>query len=183
MDEQRQSWMISRMSFLEDDSDLLIIDTSAGLHKNVLTFALACDMMLLITTPEPTAIRDAYSVLKTLCQASAGKLNVGLVVNMVTDEKEGFWVAERIVSASEQFLNFHIPYLGCIVWDSRLRESVKKRKPLLLDGADSPAAPYFRALAQKVYESSEEGQSLKKPARRDSFLLRLLRHGGNREKT
>jgi flagellar biosynthesis protein FlhG len=181
LDDQRQSWIISRLSQLEDDADLLILDTSAGIHRNVLSFAMASDLSLIITTPEPTAIRDSYSVLKTLCQATNGALNAGLVVNMANDEKEAFLVAERIISAGEQFLDFKIPYLGCILWDSELRESVKKRKPLLLGDVESASVPYFKELAQKIYESSEEGQSSRKPRRHDTFLLRLLRQAGNKE--
>ncbi|MDR0653368.1 MAG: MinD/ParA family protein [Synergistaceae bacterium] len=182
LDEQGQAWMMSRLSSLEEETDLLIIDASAGIHKNVLSFAMSSDMVILITTPEPTAIRDSYGVLKNLYQSAGGAISIGLLVNMAGDEKEAFRVAEKIISASEQFLNFKVPYLGCVLWDSEIRESVKKRKPLLLSDVESVSLPYFRALAQKIYESSEEGQSLKKPAHRDTFLLRLLRQGGNREK-
>jgi flagellar biosynthesis protein FlhG len=182
LDEQAQSWMINRQSFLEEETDLLIIDSSAGIHTNVLSFAISSDMVILITTPEPTAIRDSYGVLKSLYQATRGAISIGLLVNMASDEKEAFLVAEKIISASEQFLNFKVPYLGCVLWDSEIRESVKKRKPLFLNESESVSFPYFRALAQKIYESSEEGQSSKKPARRDTFLLRLLRPSGNKEK-
>jgi flagellar biosynthesis protein FlhG len=173
--------MINRLSFLEDETDLLILDTSAGIHKNVLSFATASDLSLLVTTPEPTAIRDSYSILKSLCQTTGGKINAALLVNMASDEKEAFSVAERIISASEQFLDFKVPYLGCVLWDSELRESVKKRRPLLLGGGSSPAVPYFRSLAQKIFDFSEEGQIAKRMVRQDTFLLRLLRQGGNRE--
>ncbi|MDR1581548.1 MAG: MinD/ParA family protein [Synergistaceae bacterium] len=182
LDEQGQAWMMDRLSSLEEDTDLLIIDASAGIHKNVLSFAMSSDMVMLITTPEPTAIRDSYGVLKSLYQAAKGAISIGLLVNMASDEKEAFLVAERIISASEQFLSFKVPYLGCVLWDSEIRESVKKRKPLLLNEAESASFPYFRALAQKIYESSEEGQLSKKLARRDTFLLRLLRQAENREK-
>ena len=65
LDEQQQSWVIGRLSVLEDDIDMLLLDTSAGIHKNVLSFAVASDLTLLVTTPEPTSIRDCYSVLKS----------------------------------------------------------------------------------------------------------------------
>ena len=132
LDEQGQSWMIDRLSRLEDDTDLMILDMSAGIHQNVISFAMASDLSLLITTPEPTAIRDSYSVLKTLCQATGGDIDIGLVVNMANSDREAFLVSERIISAAEQFLDFRIPYYGCVIYDSALRDSVKKRKPLLL---------------------------------------------------
>jgi ATPases involved in chromosome partitioning len=73
LDDQKQSWFIEKLSALEDDLDLLILDTGAGIQRNVLAFAMAADRTILLTTPEPTAIRDSYSVLKSLCQASKGQ--------------------------------------------------------------------------------------------------------------
>ncbi|MDL2264573.1 MinD/ParA family protein [Synergistaceae bacterium OttesenSCG-928-I11] len=173
LDEQRQLWIIERLGFLENDIDLLILDTSAGIHKNVLSFATSADMSVLLTTPEPTAIRDAYSVLKSLCQATEGSVNIGLVVNMAADEKEASLVADRIVSAAEQFLNYKVRYLGCILWDQMLREAVKNRKPLLLSGGESVSIPYFKALAEKL--SDPQGGKKNKSLREDSFLRRLAR--------
>jgi flagellar biosynthesis protein FlhG len=182
IEDQRQSWIINRLSFLEDEIDILILDSGAGIYKNILSFALASDLSLIITTPEPTAIRDSYSVLKSLCQETKGGLKAGLVVNMAKDEKEALLVAERIISASEQFLDFKIPYLGCILWDSGIRESVIKRKPLLLWDAKSPSVPYFRKIARTIYETIDGGRSFGKNARRDSFFMRLLKQAANREK-
>lgn len=174
LDDQRQSWMISRLSFLESDIDVLLVDTSAGLHKNVLTFSMASDLTILLTTPEPTAIRDSYSVLKSLCQSTNGEISIGLVVNMASDEKEALLVSERIIGAADQFLNFKIPYLGCVIWDAALREAVKKRKPLLLHNADSPSAPYFKSLANKIFQSAESTETEKKGKGLGSFLRRLV---------
>jgi flagellar biosynthesis protein FlhG len=183
LDEQSQSWMINRLSFLEDDIDILILDSGAGIYKNILSFALSSDLSLIITTPEPTAIRDSYSVLKSLHREARGELNAGLVVNMAKDEREAFLVAERIISASEQFLDFKIPYFGCVLWDSGIRESVIKRKPLLLWDAKSLSVPYFRRLARTIYDSTFEGRASGKNTRqRDTFLTRLLRRAVDREK-
>jgi len=181
LDQQGQSWMIGRLSNL-GDADLLILDTSAGIHQNVISFAMASDLSLLITTPEPTAIRDSYGVLKTLCKATGGDIDIGLVVNMASNDDEALLVSERIISAAEQFLDFKMPYFGCVIWDSALRESVRKRKPLLLGDVESVSVPYFKDLAQKIYDSSEEGQSLKKPEKRDTFLTRLLRQVTRKER-
>jgi flagellar biosynthesis protein FlhG len=180
IDEQRQSWIINRLSFLEDEIDILILDSGAGIYKNILSFALASDLSLIITTPEPTAIRDSYSVLKSLHQATKGELKAGLVVNMAKDDNEALLVAERIISASEQFLDYKIPYFGCILWDSGIRESVIKRKPLLLWDVQSPSAVYFRKIARTVYEAIDGGHSFGKKARKDTFLLRLLRQAADK---
>lgn len=172
LDDQRRSWIISKLSFLEDDFDFLLLDTSAGIHKNVISFATSADFSILLTTPEPTAIRDAYSVLKSLCQSTGGSINIGLVVNMTSDEKEGMLVADRITSAADQFLGYKVPYVGCVLWDSALREAVKKRKPLLLGAGDSPAVPCFRSLAKKIFDL-HGGRGVERRDE-DSFLHRLL---------
>ncbi|MDR3322342.1 MAG: MinD/ParA family protein, partial [Synergistaceae bacterium] len=181
LDEQRQHWMIDRLSFLENETDVLLLDTSAGLHKNVLAFAMASDLAILVTTPEPTAIRDSYSVLKSLWQSTNGDMNVGLVVNMVSDRNEAAMVSERIRSASEQFLGFKVPYLGCIVWDTDLRDSVRKRKPLLLDSLKSVSVPYFKELAGKIFEAPDEDSAEVSVLTRESFLRRLVRQMFKRE--
>jgi flagellar biosynthesis protein FlhG len=182
LDDQRQSWIINRLSFLEEETDVLLLDTSAGIHRNVLAFAVASDLSMLITTPEPTAIRDSYSVLKSLCQTTNGGINIGLVVNMAADDKEAFMVAERIISAGEQFLDFRIPYLGCVIWDSAVIDSVKKRKPLLLGGDESISVPYFKKLAKTIFEPVHDPRSDGKKGKRDMFLLRLARQIGDKEK-
>lgn len=158
LDQQRQTWIVERLAFLEEETDILLLDTSAGIHRSVIDFALSSDISLLVTTPEPTAIRDAYSVLKSLCQMSGGRVRIGLVVNMATDEKEGLLISDRIISAADQFLGIKIPYLGCVVWDAAVRESVKIRKPLLLSGESSPAAACFRALARRICEMTGVGK-------------------------
>ena len=180
LDQQRQSWIIERLAFLEEETDILLLDTSAGIHRTVIDFALASDMSLLVTTPEPTAIRDAYSVLKSLCQVSNGRVRIGLVVNMAADEKEGLLISDRIISAADQFLGFKIPYLGCVMWDAAVRESVKNRKPLLLRGEDSPAAPCFRALARRICELNGAGKA-KGGNAAATFLQRLMKQMRKKE--
>ncbi len=181
LDEAGQAWIIDRMSVLENETDVLILDTSAGIHKNVLAFSSAADQTILITTTEPTAIRDAYSVLKSLHQTAKGEMNVGIVINMAGDEREAQIAANRICDASRQFLNFDIPYLGCVVWDQAVRDAVRKRRPLLLESSDSPAAAYFRKLRDKIFEPTlpplkeEESQGLK------NFLVRLAKQMTKKE--
>ncbi|GHV53044.1 site-determining protein [Synergistales bacterium] len=172
LDGQSLDWVINKLSFLENETDVLIMDTSAGLHRNVLAFAAASDISLLITTPEPTAIKDAYSVIKSLWQIQGGDVNVKLVVNMASDRNEAALVADKIISTSEQFLGFKIPYLGYVAWDGAISASVKKRKPLLLENKNANPARYFRELADKILELDDEGAEINE---KDSFLRRLVK--------
>jgi flagellar biosynthesis protein FlhG len=181
IDDQGQAWMIDRLSFLENGTDILLLDTSAGLHRNVLAFAMASNLSILITTPEPTAIRDSYSVLKSLWQSTGGDLNVGLVVNMAQDKNEAEMVAYRILAAAEQFLGFKAQYLGCILWDAAIRDSVRKRRPLLLGGENTVSVPCFKDLAGKILGPQTEIGEIKQNRDEGSFLRRLLRQMARRE--
>ncbi|MDR0649650.1 MAG: MinD/ParA family protein [Synergistaceae bacterium] len=174
IDSERQAWMIDRLSFLENDTDVLIFDTSAGLHRNVLAFAMASDLSVLVTTPEPTAIRDSYSVLKSLWQSTGGNANIGLVVNMAQDKDEAESVSYRILSAAEQFLGCRARYLGCILWDAAIRDSVKKRRPLLLSNERAVSVQCFKDLAGKVFEPRPEAVEAPLEVGGTSFLRRLI---------
>lgn len=171
LDEQRQQWIVGRLGSLEEDIDILILDASAGIHKNVLSFAMSCDAAILITTPEPTSIRDAYGVLKALCKSTGGTAEIKLVVNMAADEKEGLLVAERIISAAEQFLGYRVTYLGCVLWDQKLRDAVRERRPLLTFDPASAAARGFRMIASRLAESDEMSAAAEPQG--ESFLSRL----------
>jgi flagellar biosynthesis protein FlhG len=175
LDDQRQAWIISKLSSLEEETDILILDTSAGIHKSVLSFAVASDLTLLLTTPEPTAIRDSYGVLKSLCQMTGGVINASIVVNMAADEHEAVMVGERIIATAEQFLNVKVPYFGCIVWDAAMMEAVKRRRPLLLHDEKSASASCFRELAQRIIDYRDGPEQRGEAVRSDSFLGRLAR--------
>jgi flagellar biosynthesis protein FlhG len=157
LDEERQSWMMDRVRALEDNADMLIVDTSAGIQRSVIFFALAADMSVLVTTPEPTAIRDAYGALKSICQASEGEADVRLLVNMARDEDEAREAAGRIIAAGKHFLGYSTPYLGFIPWDQEVRESVLRRRPLLLRPEGSVSEFHFRNIAAKVRERFDGG--------------------------
>lgn len=175
IDEAGQAWIIERMSIFEDETDVLVLDTSAGMHKNVLAFSLASDQTVLVTTTEPTAIKDAYSVLKSLLRAAHGEANIGLVVNMAADERDAQIAANRICDASRQFLDFEIPYLGCVVWDQAVRDAVRKRRPLLLEQTNSPASAYFRKLTNEIFEPALPPAEERESDGFKNFLIRLAK--------
>ena len=97
-------------------ADVILIDTGAGIGRNVLDFILAADEVLLVTTPEPTAMTDAYAVMKAYSMYAA-KPNMRLVVNRVYDEAEGLEVAEKLRKTAERFLHMEIQSLGAIYED------------------------------------------------------------------
>jgi len=113
-------------------ADIIIIDTSAGVSDNVLSFVAAADDALIVTTPEPTAITDAYGIVKIIAtEIDNLDLGIKLIVNRVKSVTEGRRVAERVINIASQFLNLRGDYLGFIYEDIMVHNAVVKQKPFL----------------------------------------------------
>ena len=115
---------------LDDACDLIVIDTGAGLANNVLAFLCAVNEVVILTTPEPTALTDAYATIKVVSQENPG-VRLMLVVNMVHSSGEGSAAAERLRSIARQFLNVDLEYLGCIPNDPAVLKAVRTRQPFV----------------------------------------------------
>lgn len=127
-DEERDTFIkeLTALSF----ADIIIIDTSAGVSKNVLSFVAAADEAIIITTPEPTAITDVYGIIKIIAtEIDSVGLGLKLIVNRVKSVTEGKKVAERIINISNQFLNLKVDYLGYVYDDPAVQQAVLKQKP------------------------------------------------------
>ena len=148
-EEERQSF-ISELYTLSN-ADIIIIDTSAGVSSNVLSFIAAADDAIIITTPEPTAITDAYGIIKIIA-TEVENLNIGLklVVNRVKNVTEGRKVAERIINISGQFLNLKVEYLGCVYEDPIVQSSVLKQRPFMVQDPKSKAAISVQHLVGRI---------------------------------
>ena len=130
-------------------ADVILIDTGAGIGRNVLDFILAADEVLLVTTPEPTAMTDAYAVMKAYSMYAA-KPNMRLVVNRVYDEAEGLEVAEKLRKTAERFLHMEIQSLGAIYEDRTMIQAVRQQKPILEAYPDALAAKCIKAIARSM---------------------------------
>jgi flagellar biosynthesis protein FlhG len=115
------------------DADVIIIDTSAGVNSNVIDFVAAAEDAVIITTPEPTAITDAYGLIKIIA-TEYESLNIGLklVVNRVKSAAEAKKVADRMTNIAGQFLNLKVDYLGYIYDDPVVSQGVLRQKPFLV---------------------------------------------------
>ena len=184
MEEGRLAELIDNIGVLENKADVLIVDTGAGIHKNVLAFAAAADTLLLMTTPEPTAIRDAYGVLKALKNSagnneeSGGKTegrDIAFIVNMARSEREGLEVANRLKMAASQFLGLSLNYLGCILKDSFVEQAVRIRKPFYRLLPESPAAMCVKSIAGALSSGNMPGRiaDVKQPKGLKAFFYRL----------
>jgi flagellar biosynthesis protein FlhG len=132
MGEDDRKDFISELDSLTN-ADIIIIDTSAGVSSNVLDFIAAADDAVIITTPEPTAITDAYGIIKIIA-TEYDSLNMGLklVVNRAKGAAEAKSVADRMINIAGQFLNLKVDYLGFIYDDSSVPHAVLRQKPFMV---------------------------------------------------
>jgi len=130
-DEERQNFIeeLSTLSF----ADIIIIDTSAGVSSNVLDFIAAAVDAIIITTPEPTAITDAYGIIKIIATEYDNlDMELKLVVNRVKGAVEAKKVADRMTHIAGQFLNLKVDYLGFIYDDPVVSQAVLRQKPFMV---------------------------------------------------
>ncbi len=132
-----------------DFADIIMIDTSAGVSDNVLSFVLAADEIVIVTTPEPTAITDAYGIIKSIA-AKKINANIKLIVNRVQSVVEAKKVAERVISIAGQFLGMTVENLGFIFEDSTVARSVIKQKPFFHDNPKSKASNCIKDISLRL---------------------------------
>ena len=149
LDDAARGRLLESLASLKGSYDFLLIDTSAGLGRNVLGFVLAADEVLVVTTPEPTAMLDAYSMIKVIFSERAGA-RVRLVLNMVRDEAEAREVADKLTVLAHRFLGATITVAGHILRDYRVSDAVREQSPLLMSYPGSPAARCIHALAARL---------------------------------
>lgn len=138
--------------------DILLIDNGAGITKHTLTFTILSDEILLITTPEPTAITDAYRVLKAISSYEL-KGKVRVVVNQVMDEEMGIATYNKLLIASNHFLNIDLENIGYIFNDIRVSKSIMDQYPIVLKYPNALASVNYeqickRLLGDKDYNST-----------------------------
>lgn len=131
--------------------DIMLIDTGAGVSSNVVGFTLPADKVIVVTTPEPTAITDAYGIIKSIVLVAPDK-NIKLLVNRATSSLEGKKVAERVINISSQFLNVRVENLGFIYDDETVPKSIRRQKPFYLLFPGSKAASCLDIVSSRILE-------------------------------
>lgn len=133
-------------SQMEADYDIIIIDIGAGAHESVINFIGAADEALIVVTPEPTSIMDAYSLIKILADNHL-HMKLGLLLNQVENNREADKIADRIKTAVGKYLELDLDLRGIIPYDNHIKKSVKKQRAVI-----------------EMYPNSRAGQAILKTA-------------------
>ncbi len=155
LSEFQRAQLLRSLGQLETDNDVIVIDCSAGLGPDVMSFACGADHIMVVTTPEPTAVTDGYAVVKSITQRRYGG-HVSLLVNMATNRHEARMAHQRIATVARQFLGQRIFDAGYILADPRVPEAVRKREPFVLAYPRCPASRCLAALAARLKSVTDD---------------------------
>jgi flagellar biosynthesis protein FlhG len=142
--------ILDQIERLEETYDLLLIDTGAGIAENVVHFARAADRTVVVTTPEPHAMTDAYALIKVLAEEHDVK-SFSLLVNQTRSAEEGFKVSERIAEVAMRFLNVRVSHLGNVPSDPQVPKSVMQRRAASEQSTFTIAGQAWNQAARKLF--------------------------------
>ena len=141
--------LISAFSELKQPIDVLIVDTAAGIADGVVSFAKACQEVIVVVRDEPTSLTDAYALIKVLSMRHGIK-QFQILANMVKDESQGLNLYEKLLNTTDRFLEVGLKYLGAVPFDEQLRQSVRAQKPVVEAYPRSPASKALVRMSEKI---------------------------------
>ncbi len=140
---------------LESSMDFIIIDTGAGVSNTVLKFLMAAEEVIVVTTPDPTAIMDGYTVIKALTlNGYKGKLNI--LTNIVNGRREAYDTYNRLKTVSQNFLNCDLNFLGYLERSDLVIKAIRNQIPFLLLNPKSSVSKNMKIIALKYADSKKQ---------------------------
>ncbi|HBF34173.1 TPA: flagellar synthesis regulator FleN [Candidatus Sumerlaeota bacterium] len=146
---------LQKMDALNGVYDILLIDTGAGISSNVVYFNLAAQSKIVLVTPEPTSLTDAYALIKVLHRSHQQK-NFEIVINQVQNEQEGIDVYRNLTSVADRFLDVRLGFLGYVRKDERLCRAVLRQTPVVEAFPDADVSVDYQAVARKITQSKPD---------------------------
>ena len=141
--------ILTQLDLLIDSVDIVFIDTAAGISSNVMDFNATAQEVVVVVSPEPTSITDAYALMKVLSLKYSGKA-CKLMVNMVSRPEEGREVFRQLQIVTDRFLDITIEYLGYVLFDRRVTKGVKNQKIVSELYPDTPVSRCFTDISRKI---------------------------------
>jgi flagellar biosynthesis protein FlhG len=152
LDAGRRERLLAKLSEIEEMADVLLVDTAAGVSPTVLSLVMACQEAVVVTVPEPTAITDAYALLKIISRRNPDHA-VRLLVNMAESQAQAEEVYRGIQRVVQRFLPFRPLYAGHVVWDPCVGKAAQEQKPLAIYYPYTKATRCISALAHSLATS------------------------------
>lgn len=146
---------VENIGLLDKIADIILIDTGAGLSDNVMSFVMAADEILLVTTPEPTSITDAYALIKMISNRNKEKI-IKVVINRADSPMEANEILNKLSLVADKFLSLKLHPLGYILHDEAVAKAVRMQQPFSLSFPKSQAAKNIREMSRKLAQIYDE---------------------------
>lgn len=172
LDYQSQQHILKELKLLEE-YDIVIIDNGAGLSRQSLAFTILADEIILVTTPEPTAITDAYRVLKMVSLYKL-KNRVKLVINQAQDKLSVEESFEKLSTTAREFLKLDIQCLGYIFSDIRVNKSIMQQEPLVVKYSQALASQNIENIANALLNDDPRDASISPVKQFRNRILRIF---------
>ncbi len=159
LDKNNLQKLIAQLVKLDNLYDIVIIDTGAGIADSVIEFVLSSPEVILVITPEPTSITDAYSLLKVVNRKKEFDRNskaIKVITNRVESYEDGQEIYEKIRIVVSKFLNIQLEYLGYIPYDKRMENAVLEQKPVVIVAPNSEPALRLKTICNVLLNMPEE---------------------------
>ena len=156
--EMQKMTLMPRFGDLLSDIDMLLIDTGAGISSNVIYFNLAAGEIMVVITPEPTSITDAYALIKVM-STKHGQKNFSIILNVAKNEKEAKSIYKHLSIVADKFLKVSLSYAGFILYDDNISKSVIMQKTAMELDPGSKSAACFKKLAYDIISKNENDYS------------------------
>jgi flagellar biosynthesis protein FlhG len=158
MDRDQQVHLFRKLGEIEREIDYLVIDTGAGIAPHTLRFVANSDEVLIVATPEPSSMTDAYSLIKIMVtRYQISKFRV--IANNVVSPAEGRQVYERLQKVTRDFLKTEIDFMGHVLKDPLLVKSVRTQRPLLKSFPEAPASRCLVSIAREIEKIHQAGDA------------------------
>lgn len=141
--------LIHAFSEVEDDVDVLVVDTAAGISDSVVSFIRAAQEVVVVVCDEPTSITDAYALIKLL-NRDYKMTRFRVLANMVRSEQEGRNMFGKLLTVTDRFLDVTLQYVGSIPYDENVRRAVQRQVAVLKAFPKSKVSLAYRQFANKV---------------------------------
>lgn len=153
----QRNHLLESFANLDSDTDYFIIDTAAGISRNVIHFLLSAQEVIVVSAPEPTAIVDAYAVIKIILAEDHEK-DIQILINSVDSQEEAQGVFCQINSVVRRFLNREVDYIGHIERDSHVLQAVRNQMLVTHRFPNAAASRSFRNLARRIVQQENSAQ-------------------------
>ncbi|MBI3392154.1 MAG: MinD/ParA family protein [Nitrospirae bacterium] len=151
--EEQRAGLLTEVDQLDGAADVLLVDTGAGVSSNVLYFTVAAQEIIVVVSPEPTSMTDAYALMKILSTRHAER-SFKLLVNSVRTPAEAMEVYRNLVKVADRFLDISIGYLGHIPADDHVTMAVRRQRAVVDLYPRSPAARNFAEVARTLLDDA-----------------------------